>query len=100
MDKMNSPRFEHEGVEDLPQEATEFTTVIAPENGDEDSPITPKSIPILPLRDTVVFPEDIVPLAVGQSRSVKLIDLSLIHISEPTRLRRISYAVFCLKKKK
>src|SRR5660397_112013 len=23
-------------------------------------------------------------------------DLSLIHISEPTRLRRISYAVFCL----
>jgi len=27
------------------------------------------------------------------------LDLSLIHISEPTRLRRISYAVFCLKKK-
>src|SRR5660397_289667 len=28
------------------------------------------------------------------------LNLSLIHISEPTRLRRISYAVFCLKKKK
>ena len=26
--------------------------------------------------------------------------LSLLHLSEPTRLRRISYAVFCLKKKK
>src|SRR5428012_23559 len=26
--------------------------------------------------------------------------LSLIHISEPTRLGMISYAVFCLKKKK
>ena len=26
--------------------------------------------------------------------------LSIIHISEPTRLRMISYAVFCLKKKK
>src|SRR5665809_111027 len=26
------------------------------------------------------------------------VNLSLIHISEPTRLRRISYAVFCLKK--
>ena len=26
--------------------------------------------------------------------------LSLIHISEPTRLQLISYAVFCLKKKK
>ena len=31
---------------------------------------------------------------------ILLIFLSLIHISEPTRLRRISYAVFCLKKKK
>eukprot|EP00658_Telonema_sp_P-2_P008044 TRINITY_DN13008_c0_g1_i6.p1 TRINITY_DN13008_c0_g1~~TRINITY_DN13008_c0_g1_i6.p1 ORF type:complete len:146 (-),score=13.04 TRINITY_DN13008_c0_g1_i6:66-503(-) len=29
-----------------------------------------------------------------------LIILSLIHISEPTRLLSISYAVFCLKKKK
>ena len=28
------------------------------------------------------------------------INLSLIHISEPTRPERISYAVFCLKKKK
>src|SRR5678816_4805543 len=28
------------------------------------------------------------------------IGLSLIHISEPTRLLSISYAVFCLKKKK
>src|SRR5450759_2313125 len=29
-----------------------------------------------------------------------LYELSLIHISEPTRLGMISYAVFCLKKKK
>ena len=29
-----------------------------------------------------------------------LVNLSLIHISEPTRLLSISYAVFCLKKKK
>src|SRR5678815_3426260 len=29
-----------------------------------------------------------------------VISLSLIHISEPTRLLSISYAVFCLKKKK
>src|SRR5665648_922323 len=32
--------------------------------------------------------------------SVMLDGLSLIHISEPTRLGMISYAVFCLKKKK
>ena len=29
-----------------------------------------------------------------------VVDLSLIHISEPTRQAEISYAVFCLKKKK
>ena len=30
--------------------------------------------------------------------NIECIDLSLIHISEPTRLQLISYAVFCLKK--
>eukprot|EP00658_Telonema_sp_P-2_P002429 TRINITY_DN10915_c0_g1_i1.p1 TRINITY_DN10915_c0_g1~~TRINITY_DN10915_c0_g1_i1.p1 ORF type:complete len:171 (+),score=59.49 TRINITY_DN10915_c0_g1_i1:252-764(+) len=34
------------------------------------------------------------------SSQLALLDLSLIHISEPTRLLSISYAVFCLKKKK
>src|SRR5450759_2514654 len=33
-------------------------------------------------------------------RAVASLGLSLIHISEPTRLGMISYAVFCLKKKK
>src|SRR5450756_2938143 len=35
---------------------------------------------------------------IGTTSPVSL--LSLIHISEPTRLGMISYAVFCLKKKK
>ena len=34
------------------------------------------------------------------ARGVVKEDLSLIHISEPTRQAEISYAVFCLKKKK
>ena len=33
-------------------------------------------------------------------KAVDTLGLSLIHISEPTRLGMISYAVFCLKKKK
>ena len=36
----------------------------------------------------------------GPMEDSTLIALSLIHISEPTRLGMISYAVFCLKKKK
>ena len=38
----------------------------------------PATMPILPLRETVVFPETVTPLAVGQERSVKLID-ELLH---------------------
>src|SRR5450759_542400 len=34
----------------------------------------------------------------GQNLGTSLAVLSLIHISEPTRLGMISYAVFCLKK--
>src|SRR5678815_3442627 len=37
--------------------------------------------------------------AYGEKNPEMIIDLSLIHISEPTRLLSISYAVFCLKKK-
>eukprot|EP00658_Telonema_sp_P-2_P078863 TRINITY_DN7486_c0_g1_i2.p1 TRINITY_DN7486_c0_g1~~TRINITY_DN7486_c0_g1_i2.p1 ORF type:complete len:254 (-),score=57.42 TRINITY_DN7486_c0_g1_i2:79-840(-) len=36
----------------------------------------------------------------GHHLHMSVSDLSLIHISEPTRLLSISYAVFCLKKKK
>src|SRR5665809_154266 len=39
------------------------------------------------------------PSGCGKTTFIRCLNLSLIHISEPTRLRRISYAVFCLKKK-
>ncbi|HVV90434.1 MAG TPA: LON peptidase substrate-binding domain-containing protein, partial [Solirubrobacterales bacterium] len=34
----------------------------------------PEALPVLPLRDSVAFPDTITPLAVGQPRSIKLID--------------------------
>jgi ATP-dependent Lon protease len=34
----------------------------------------PASLPILPLKETVVFPQSMTPLAIGQERSIKLID--------------------------
>ena len=39
-------------------------------------------------------------LSVEVQANAAILYLSLIHISEPTRLLSISYAVFCLKKKK
>jgi ATP-dependent Lon protease len=34
----------------------------------------PTTLPVLPLRDTVVFPDTMIPLTIGQERSIKLID--------------------------
>ena len=34
----------------------------------------PEALPVLPLRDSVTFPETLTPLAVGQERSIKLVD--------------------------
>jgi ATP-dependent Lon protease len=34
----------------------------------------PKALPVLPLRDMVVFPDTMTPLAIGQERSVQLVD--------------------------
>ena len=42
----------------------------AEELGDE----LPATLPVLPLKETVVFPESMTPLAIGQERSIKLID--------------------------
>jgi ATP-dependent Lon protease len=34
----------------------------------------PEALPVLPLRDSVAFPDTMLPLAVGQPRSIKLVD--------------------------
>ncbi len=34
----------------------------------------PSSLPVLPLKETIVFPDSMTPLAIGQERSIKLID--------------------------
>ena len=43
---------------------------LAEELGDE----LPATLPVLPLKDTVVFPASMTPLAIGQERSIALID--------------------------
>ncbi len=39
-----------------------------------DVPDLPPVLPVLPLKETVVFPESMTPLAIGQERSVRLIE--------------------------
>jgi ATP-dependent Lon protease len=40
---------------------------------EQETPVA-EVLPILPLRDTVVFPDSMTPLAIGQERSVRLVD--------------------------
>jgi ATP-dependent Lon protease len=45
------------------------------ENGDgADGMALPQALPVLPLRDSVPFPDTLTPLAIGQERSVKLVN--------------------------
>jgi ATP-dependent Lon protease len=41
---------------------------------DEKDVEIPSTLPILPLKETVVFPQSMTPLAIGQERSIKLVD--------------------------
>jgi ATP-dependent Lon protease len=49
-------------------------TDILDEQLDIDELELPSALPILPLKDTVVFPDSVLPLAIGQERSVRLVD--------------------------
>src|SRR5207248_9344604 len=39
-----------------------------------DAPSLPATLPVLPLKETVVFPDSMTPLAIGQERSVRLVE--------------------------
>src|SRR6266581_5416625 len=49
-------------------------TEILDEQLDIEDVELPSALPVLPLKDTVVFPDSVLPLAIGQERSVKLVD--------------------------
>jgi ATP-dependent Lon protease len=65
-----------------------FDPTEAPERGEIE---VPSELPILPLKETVVFPDSATPLAIGQERSVQLIDdvvardrlLALVTVKNP-----------------
>jgi ATP-dependent Lon protease len=46
----------------------------SPEAPDTDALEIPSQLPVLPLKETVVFPDSATPLAIGQERSIELVD--------------------------
>ena len=49
-------------------------TELMEEQIDIDELELPSTLPVLPLKDTVVFPDSVLPLAIGQERSVRLVE--------------------------
>jgi len=68
-------QFEVDGVR-AEVETPEIEVVEIPdaEEGIRAQEPLPDALPVLPLRETVTFPETLTPLAVGQERSVKLVN--------------------------
>ena len=49
--------------------------LVVVDEGSTERPLTiPPDLPVLPLRDTVLFPNSFMPLAVARESSVRLID--------------------------
>ncbi|MEX0620648.1 MAG: endopeptidase La [Solirubrobacterales bacterium] len=76
-----SKRKTRTGLQSLSgQKAVEVVPVLeVVESGGEEEAIRaseslPDAMPVLPLRDTVAYPDTLAPLGVGQERSIKLVD--------------------------
>lgn len=52
--------------------------VDAQKGGGEEHPPVPRNLPILPLKNTVIFPQTVFPLVVQKPRSVRLIDDAVV----------------------
>jgi len=67
-------RFKSLSLSELIEEESDFFPLLSQEDEEKiDKEKTPKTLPILPLRNTVLFPGVIIPITIGRDRSIKLI---------------------------
>ncbi|MFH0916412.1 MAG: endopeptidase La [bacterium] len=71
---LSPPREPAAESKEAREAAKQDFVIISQEPGDDILTPGPANLPILPLKDTVIFPDTMMPLAVGQTRSVSLID--------------------------
>jgi ATP-dependent Lon protease len=61
-------------LSDLMEDETEFIPLLSAEDEEQiNAEVIPDSLPILPLRNTVLFPGVVIPITVGRDKSIKLI---------------------------
>jgi len=73
--RMNSDLYNDFLATELTDEETqEFVTLLEPdENDGRDKADIPELVPILPIRNTVLFPGVVIPITVGRQKSIKLV---------------------------
>jgi ATP-dependent Lon protease len=74
---MDNPKFGQDKIRlaDIFESESEFIPIVA--DGDDegmDEIKVPETLPILPLRNTVLFPGVIIPISLGREKSIKLIE--------------------------
>jgi ATP-dependent Lon protease len=74
---LTAERLENPGEENPPSITTQVQELPGPKAEEPEFRI-PDNLPILPLRGVVVYPQTVVPLTVGQPRSIRLVDDSTV----------------------
>ncbi|GAB4148693.1 MAG: endopeptidase La [Bacteroidia bacterium] len=71
---MNQISFENLNFQQLADEDTDFIPLMSPEDEEQmNSEAVPQELPILALRNTVLFPGVVIPITVGRDKSINLI---------------------------
>src|SRR3990172_5787187 len=64
----------HIVISNVMDEDAEFIPLLSPDDEEQlNAEKTPDEFPILPLRNTVLFPGVVIPITVGRDKSIKLI---------------------------
>ena len=67
-------QFSSLSLSEMIEEDSDFFPLLSQEDEDKiDKEETPKVLPLLPLRNTVLFPGVIIPITIGRDRSIKLV---------------------------